>query len=238
MSCRETSRPGMRPIAPRRETIEIDYRGEIHQWAKSIRRGHNMSRNRSEFPSSAFYGSPSMSTNRNITSQGNPPGQPGFPTFHKATTTVARDPTMMLFLRPGRPSIIRLPRRPSLSANHQARRVNSTAPAGPMPKRSCSIRGARPRGGCHRPGRFKRLGRRLLDRRVLFDVLPDDLATTERLSGYRKVIAYTDGEAADLDGPDFSRSQPPRRSASRRAGPPSMASWTSISSTTIAPSPP
>ncbi len=69
-------------------------------------------------------------------------------------------------------------------------------------------------------GRFKRLGRRLLDRHVLFDVLPDDLATTERLSGYRKVIAYTDGEAADLDGPDFSRFEAPatvRVSASRPA---------------------
>src|SRR5262249_7675784 len=35
---------------------------------------------------------------------------------------------------------------------------------------------------------FKRLGRRLLDEHVLFDVLPDDIAVPARLAGYRQVV--------------------------------------------------
>jgi hypothetical protein len=38
---------------------------------------------------------------------------------------------------------------------------------------------------------FKSLGKRLLDRHVLFDVLPDDLATPTRLAGYRQVFEHS-----------------------------------------------
>ena len=38
---------------------------------------------------------------------------------------------------------------------------------------------------------FKRVGRRLLDDHVLFDVLPDDIATPERLKPYRQVVKAT-----------------------------------------------
>jgi hypothetical protein len=39
--------------------------------------------------------------------------------------------------------------------------------------------------------KFRETGRALLDAHVLFDVLPDDLATPERLAGYAKVITPT-----------------------------------------------
>ena len=74
--------------------------------------------------------------------------------------------------------------------------------------------------------RFKRLGRLLLDRHVLFDIVPDDLATPARLAGYRQVLAVSAGDgqgeraAADLSGADISRFEAPRTvrvSASRPA---------------------
>lgn len=64
---------------------------------------------------------------------------------------------------------------------------------------------------------FKRSGRLLLDRHVLFDVLPDDLATPGRSAAYREVVA-TEAEAAALDGSGLSRFDAPptvRVSASR-----------------------
>lgn len=67
---------------------------------------------------------------------------------------------------------------------------------------------------------FKALGRRLLDRHVLFDVLPDDLAAPSRLAAYRKVVTVAGGERLDLDGPDLSRFKAPatvRVSATRPA---------------------
>ena len=78
--------------------------------------------------------------------------------------------------------------------------------------------------------RFKRLGRLLLDRHVLFDIVPDDLATPARLAAYRQVlkVSAADGEgeraAADLAGLDISRFEAPGRSAFPRAGPPPAAS--------------
>jgi hypothetical protein len=69
-------------------------------------------------------------------------------------------------------------------------------------------------------GRFQQIGRRLLDRHVLFDVLPDDLATPSRRAAYGKVLTVEEGEATDLDGPDISRFEAPatvRVSASRPA---------------------
>ena len=74
--------------------------------------------------------------------------------------------------------------------------------------------------------RFKRLGRLLLDRHVLFDIVPDDLATPARLAAYRQVLTVSagDGEGeravADLSGTDISRFEAPwtvRVSASRPA---------------------
>lgn len=70
--------------------------------------------------------------------------------------------------------------------------------------------------------RFKRIGRRLLDRHVLFDVLPDDVATPARQSAYLRVIeasaANDRPDALDLAGLDLSRFEAPatvRVSASR-----------------------
>jgi hypothetical protein len=72
--------------------------------------------------------------------------------------------------------------------------------------------------------RFKRIGRRLLDRHVLFDILPDDIATSERLADYRAVVkvshAGNEREILDVDGLDLSRFEAPatvRVSASRPA---------------------
>jgi hypothetical protein len=69
-----------------------------------------------------------------------------------------------------------------------------------------------PRGRVHEGNidavdRFKRIGRDLLDRHILFDILPDDLATSERRSAYRKVIVVPNGEGTpvDLAGLDLSR---------------------------------
>ena len=70
---------------------------------------------------------------------------------------------------------------------------------------------------------FRRLGQKLLDEHVLFDILPDDLAAArpKRLAGYRKVFRVEDGPAGAVmvDG-DASRFQAPytvRVSASRPA---------------------
>ncbi len=70
--------------------------------------------------------------------------------------------------------------------------------------------------------RFKRMGRELLDRHILFDILPDDLVTWERRSAYRQVIAVSKDElgAVDLATLDLSRFEAPatvRVSASRPA---------------------
>ena len=51
--------------------------------------------------------------------------------------------------------------------------------------------------------RFRRLGRSLLDRHLLFDILPDDLATPERLSRYRRVVKVEE-LTDDRPAPDFS----------------------------------
>jgi hypothetical protein len=45
---------------------------------------------------------------------------------------------------------------------------------------------------------FKKLGRQLLDQHVLFDILPDDIATAARLTGYRQVIRIQDMPAANV----------------------------------------
>jgi hypothetical protein len=69
--------------------------------------------------------------------------------------------------------------------------------------------------------RFKQLGRKLLDRHVLFDVVPDDLATQERVGGYSKVLTSSSDETADLKGIPLSRFDAPqtvRISVSRPAG--------------------
>jgi hypothetical protein len=43
---------------------------------------------------------------------------------------------------------------------------------------------------------FKKVGKHLLDDHILFDVLPDDIATPERLKPYRHVVKATDPEKA------------------------------------------
>jgi hypothetical protein len=43
---------------------------------------------------------------------------------------------------------------------------------------------------------FKKLGRKLLDDHVLFDILPDDIASKERLKPYRYVLKATDSSAS------------------------------------------
>ena len=65
---------------------------------------------------------------------------------------------------------------------------------------------------------FKQLGRGLLDDHVLFDVLPDDLATPERLAGYRKAVEISQGEKPAISPSELSRFEAPktvRVSASR-----------------------
>ncbi len=67
---------------------------------------------------------------------------------------------------------------------------------------------------------FKRIGRLLLDRHVLFDILPDDIATQEKLGRYSAVVNVSDTVPAsrDLTGVGFSRFEAPptvRVSASR-----------------------
>jgi hypothetical protein len=55
-----------------------------------------------------------------------------------------------------------------------------------------------PRSAVHTKGdveavaRFKEMGRELLDKHVLFDVLPDDLLTPERAKSYRQIVRVTD----------------------------------------------
>lgn len=41
---------------------------------------------------------------------------------------------------------------------------------------------------------FKKVGRQLLDDHVLFDVIPDDIATAERLKPYQQVVKVADGD--------------------------------------------
>ena len=79
----------------------------------------------------------------------------------------------------------------------------STAPTAPTPRSCCSIPRRRSTRATSRPSRrSSKLGRRLLDDHVLFDVLPDDLATPERLAGYRKVVDGLGGrEAAPISPP-------------------------------------
>jgi hypothetical protein len=55
---------------------------------------------------------------------------------------------------------------------------------------------------------FKRLGRKLLDEHILFDVLPDDIATKERLQAYAKVMKATDA-FEPLPAKNFSRFEAP-----------------------------
>src|SRR5437588_10526202 len=43
---------------------------------------------------------------------------------------------------------------------------------------------------------FKKVGNRLLDEHVLFDVLPDDIATPERLKPFHHVVKATGAEKA------------------------------------------
>ena len=62
---------------------------------------------------------------------------------------------------------------------------------------------------------FRQTGRALLDRHVLFDILPDDLAAADRLSGYSKV--YKAGDAAQEGQAKFSAPPTVRVSASRPA---------------------
>ena len=62
---------------------------------------------------------------------------------------------------------------------------------------------------------FRQTGRALLDRHVLFDILPDDLATTARLSGYSKV--YKAGDDPQEGQAKFSAPPNIRVSASRPA---------------------
>lgn len=45
---------------------------------------------------------------------------------------------------------------------------------------------------------FKLIGKRLLDEHILFDVLPDDIATPEKVKGYRQVIKASDGTGVPL----------------------------------------
>ena len=62
---------------------------------------------------------------------------------------------------------------------------------------------------------FRQTGRALLDRHVLFDILPDDLAKADRLSGYSKV--YQAGDGAQEGQTKFSAPPTVRVSASRPA---------------------
>ncbi len=68
---------------------------------------------------------------------------------------------------------------------------------------------------------FRRVGRKLLDDHVLFDVLPDDLSTSKRLAGYSKVFRVDGGPGGiHAPGQKPSRFQAPytvRISASRPA---------------------
>ena len=57
---------------------------------------------------------------------------------------------------------------------------------------------------------FKQLGRGLLDDHVLFDVLPDDLATPERLAGYRKAVEISQGEKPAIPPSELSRFEAPK----------------------------
>jgi hypothetical protein len=64
------------------------------------------------------------------------------------------------------------------------------------------------------------LGRRLLDQHVLFDVLPDDLATAERQAGYHAVLQADEQDAAWIPPKNLTRVTAPstvRVSASRPA---------------------
>ena len=66
---------------------------------------------------------------------------------------------------------------------------------------------------------FKDLGRQLLDRHVLFDVLPDDVANAERLARYRQVVRAAEKKLPEMPA-DLSRFTAPatvRVSASRPA---------------------
>src|SRR3954451_3336987 len=66
---------------------------------------------------------------------------------------------------------------------------------------------------------FKKVGYRLLDEHLLFDVLPDDLATPERLKPYRHVVKATDA-GKGFPSAGLSRFKAPRTvrvSASRPA---------------------
>jgi len=68
--------------------------------------------------------------------------------------------------------------------------------------------------------RFRQLGNELLDRHLLFDVLPDDLATPERLSAYRHVLRVEEPVRLSPEDPTLSRFEAPttvRISASRPA---------------------
>ncbi|HEX8914176.1 MAG TPA: hypothetical protein VF796_17640 [Humisphaera sp.] len=68
---------------------------------------------------------------------------------------------------------------------------------------------------------FKGAGRTLLDRHVLFDVVPDDLATPDRRASYRAVVETPAGDVADLTMPKglstFAAPPTVRVSASRPA---------------------
>ena len=72
--------------------------------------------------------------------------------------------------------------------------------------------------------RFRQLGQTLLEAHVLFDILPDDLATPERLTAYRHVVRATDAAAPNITTwSDISRFTAPftvRVSASRPANNP------------------
>jgi hypothetical protein len=71
-------------------------------------------------------------------------------------------------------------------------------------------------------GSFQETGRFLLDRHVLFDVIPDELATKERLAPYRRVFTVSSRDHLKLESFEgFSRIEAPptvRVSASRPAG--------------------
>ena len=57
---------------------------------------------------------------------------------------------------------------------------------------------------------FKRQGKSLLDAHVLFDVIPDDITTPERLARYTKVVAVADGGGGKIDSSQLSRFDAPR----------------------------
>ncbi len=66
--------------------------------------------------------------------------------------------------------------------------------------------------------RFKQVGRCLLERHVLFDVLPDHLATPDHRPADHRIVTVADGLPGDLDDADLSRFEAPttvRVSASR-----------------------